>query len=360
MNLLKIAISAVLATGVVAGAVSAQNFKATSRAGVQAKSTTAAASYKPQTARGQAASAIVRTWAGYVQSVYGTAPASWARAMQATFAQADVGNMQRAATRTTFEGMMSALMGQRTTDAQIIDKLAMSDGSLAVVQALGSPSVDLVYTAVVPCRVFDTRVAVGAMTAGETRHFVSAGADFVAQGGAASDCGIPEGASAVVMNVTAVGPASGGYLTVFPYGATQPLAASVNFIVRADNGNELVVKQTMGQAYDFSVFAFSQSHVVGDVAGYYMAPIAGEMDCLTANGTQSQIAPGAAFGLTATCQAGYSVTGGGVRSPGGNTDLTTSESYAQNGTSWFVNGRNTSSKSDTLQARAHCCRNLGR
>ena len=133
--------------------------------------------YQARTARGRAAAEIVRTWAGYVRSVYGTAPVAWAKGMQATFAQADVRNMQRAAKMTTFEGMMSALMGQRASDAQIIDKFAQSDASLAVTQALGSPSSDLVYTAVVPCRVLDTRVAVGALAAGETRplHFVRSG-----------------------------------------------------------------------------------------------------------------------------------------------------------------------------------------
>ena len=356
MKLLKIAISTALATGITAGAVSAENLKATFGAKTKAS---APAAYKAQTARGQAAGDIVRTWAGYVRSVYGTAPTAWARDMQSTFATADVRNLQRAAKMTTFEGMMSALMGQRTSDEKIIDQFARAEGALAEVLRLGSPTEDLVYTAVAPCRVLDTRLAGGALAAGETRNFSSSAPNFTNQGGAASDCTIPANASAVVMNVVTVAPASVGYLTVFPFGTPQPLASSLNFIVGRDTSNELIVKQAMGQVFDFSVFTASQAHVIADVAGYFMAPFATAVECVTVDGPQANNLPISPVTLlpAAMCPTGFEVTGGGVRGTG---EISVHGSYpVAVGSGWTAEAHSGSGDVDA-NAVARCCRVPGR
>jgi hypothetical protein len=187
---------------------------------------------------------------------------------------------------------------------------------------------------------------------------VSAGTDFIAQGGAASDCGIPENASAVVMNVTAAAPQSVGFLTVFPFGSAQPLASSVNFIVGRDTSNESIVKQTMGQAFDFSVFAYSQAHVVADVAGYFMAPQATALDCVAASGPINNDVPASLTTLLVDCPAGYVVTGGGIKTTG----ITASphDSYPASATSWAVTVHGHGAGVVTAQAVAHCCRVPGR
>jgi hypothetical protein len=73
---------------------------------------------------------------------------------------------------------------------------------------LGDTNADLVYTPVNPCRIIDTRVAGGALTGGTpgpTRQFKVAGsAGFDAQGGNVSGCGVPIGATAVLVNFVAV------------------------------------------------------------------------------------------------------------------------------------------------------------
>jgi hypothetical protein len=319
-----------------------------------------AGSYVPVTERGQAAAQIIRKWAGYVQQVHRTSPTAWSRAMGPLFAQSDVNNMKRAAQMTTYEGMMATLVGQRTTDQAIIDQMAKSDGSLAVIQALGSPSSDLVFTSITPCRILDTRLSGGAIATDGVRDFNSSGLDFMAQGGSDTDCSVPADASAVLVNVTVVDVKRQGYLTLYPYGVERPLASQLNYNVGDIKGNEVIVKQTLGQPFDFSIYANGETDVVADIAGYFMAPVAGALECITANGTQSQVAAGAAYSLTATCPTGYAVSGGGVRVPGGSTDMTTSESYPQGSTSWLVNGRNTSGASQTMQARANCCRVPGR
>ncbi|MDQ3493970.1 MAG: hypothetical protein M3485_00180 [Pseudomonadota bacterium] len=324
MKMLTLAIAAALVTTVAGSAAMAQvkgkpavanNMEARelpirTRAEISARGLNGASPYQAKTSRGAAVGTIVRTWGGYVQKIHGTSPSDWARNMGPTFAQADVRNLQRAARMTTFEGMMSALMGQRTSDAELINTMARSDGSLPAIQALGSPSVDLVYTGVVPCRLFDTRVAGGAIAAEETRDFNSfTTTDFTAQGGAASDCGIPASASVVVVNVTAIRPTTVGFLTVFPFASPKPFAASVNFIVNAENGNELLVKQTMGQAFQFSVFAKNESHVAGDVAGYFAAPMATALECVQVAGSPVSILPGATgTALAQVCPSGFTGT----------------------------------------------------
>ena len=271
------------------------------------------ASHVAKTERGRLAGQIVRSWAGYVQKVYGTPPMTWANAMGSTFAQADIGNMRRAAKLKTYEAMTSALLGQRMTDAQAIDRLARSDGSKSAVMALGSPAGDLVYTMITPCRIVDTRVAGGKLSAGATRNFIanSPGSNFAVQGGSAStDCGIPAEPSAVAMEVTVVATGGNGYLTLFPYGVTRPLAASMNYTgANQTLGNEVIVKQTIGGAADFSLYSLNSAHVVVDAVGYFMAPVATALDCArTATNTVAVAASSNGYAAAPACAAGYTET----------------------------------------------------
>ncbi len=79
------------------------------------------------------------------------------------------------------------------------------------------------YHSLTPCRLADTRSPVGAqggpILAGQATR------TFPVQ----NLCGVPIGAAAVSVNVTAVGPNGGGFLTLFPTGVTKPLVSSINF-----------------------------------------------------------------------------------------------------------------------------------
>ena len=67
-------------------------------------------------------------------------------------------NFQRALQRSTFEGAMATLdgAGHKLSDNKVIDVLAASD-TLIGPYALGNLDKDLVFTAVEPCRIVDTR-----------------------------------------------------------------------------------------------------------------------------------------------------------------------------------------------------------
>jgi hypothetical protein len=296
-----------------------------------------------------------------VKQVRGVDPVVWARSMGATFATATPSNFRAAAKMTTYEGMIATLLGQHTTDDAIINKLAQNS-SAASLASLASPSSELVYTVITPCRIIDTRAAGGKILAGTTRSFEASrpGGNFTDQGGSDTDCGIPADPAAVVMNVVSVHPDAQGYITLFPYGVTMPLSSTVNNVVGTDVANETVVKQTVGDLADFSIYAFTGTNVVADAVGYFSAPGAGTTVPLStsiANGVDNTVANGATFTAIANCPANYSVTGGGDIASPSTPGLTISESYpSSSGTAWTVSGKNASGGSVVVHARAVCAR----
>ncbi len=80
---------------------------------------------------------------------------------------------------------------------------------------------------------------------------------------------IPAGATAVVLNTTIVGPAEGGYATVFPCGTTPPTASNLNFTQGLTIPNLVVAK--IGTGGSVCIFSSSATHLVADVLGYFPA-----------------------------------------------------------------------------------------
>ena len=151
--------------------------------------------------------------------------------------------------------------------------------SSASAQNLGDPD-QLVYKPVNPCRIIDTRFAVGAFGAEEVRFYDVYG-NVQAQNGAnagnqyPNSCPAPKGEpSAVAINVTAV-PNQGfnGNLRVQPgFLASQILEASmVNFTAGTNIANQGAVRTRVGTAAqaDIKIYASAPTHVVVDVVGYY-------------------------------------------------------------------------------------------
>jgi hypothetical protein len=158
------------------------------------------------------------------------------------------------------------------------DLVADVVGYYAKPVALGSPSIDLVYTPITPCRIMDTRIAsAGAFVANEERSFIGWGANFAAQGGAANPCGLPLSTdnAALAVNFAIVSPIAAGYITAFPANAaTKPLAATLNYSAGDIKANNTVLKlsQTTGTGPHFKIFSTSASHLIADVVGYYAKP----------------------------------------------------------------------------------------
>ena len=267
--------------------------------------------------RGALVAQIVRAWGPFVKQVHGTSVGAWAGRMQSTFNVATDSNLQRAAGMKTFQGMMDALVGQHLTDAQVTDSLATqaqvlhSGPSTAL---LGSTTADLVYTPLAPCRIADTRNVGGPISGGFSRGFKGYSAtNFAAQGGtSSSNCGIPQNPSALMINIAAPASTHGGYLTVWPYATTMPLASNLDYKTGDLANNEIAAKMTIGNATDdFSVYANGTTNVVIDVVGYFMAPVATPLETTTASRFDSIPAGTQVSGLTLSCPTGYAITGGG-------------------------------------------------
>lgn len=115
---------------------------------------------------------------------------------------------------------------------------------------------------VTPCRLVDSRNATGptggpALLNLGTRDLQITGV-----------CGIPSSATAVVANITAVGPTTTGFLALFPTGTTWPGNSTMNYRAGKTRANNAIVRlSNLGQATILN--NGSTQHFIIDVTGYF-------------------------------------------------------------------------------------------
>lgn len=107
-----------------------------------------------------------------------------------------------------------------------------------------------------PCRVLDTRLPAGSQPFSGTLDVNVT----------ASACGVPVTAQAYVFNATVIPPGPLGYITMWPQGKAQPLAATLNAVDGAITSNMAIVSTANGS---ISVFAADPTHLVLDIFGYF-------------------------------------------------------------------------------------------
>lgn len=190
-------------------------------------------------------------------------------------------------------------------------------------QALGQATTDLVYVPITPCRIIDTREAVGAFNALQTRSYSIAGAtNYTAFGGAASTCNVPAyfGSStepaALNLNFAVVSSSPQGFLTAFPAGAPRPNTSVLNWF---GTGQILSNTATVTTAHfvgnDFSIYASAPTDVIVDVMGYFIAPEPTQLDTVRVESTALSVPAGSTgTDSTPSCPAGYAIVGGGASS----------------------------------------------
>jgi hypothetical protein len=127
------------------------------------------------------------------------------------------------------------------------------------------------YHAVQPTRIADTRANSGYQGAGGA---LSAGQILTVQTTGFNAAPVPFGATAVVVNVTAVGPTAAGYLTAYASGQPVPSTSTVDFVSGQTVANEATI--AIGSTGDLvnygkiSIFNYTgTTNVVVDVEGYY-------------------------------------------------------------------------------------------
>jgi hypothetical protein len=116
------------------------------------------------------------------------------------------------------------------------------------------------FAAVSPVRMLDTRVAIGVPGTSPMPSNSTLTLDLSSR--------LPAGATAAVLNVTAVSPTALGYLTVFPGGQAMPTVSNLNFTPGAIVPNQVIVAVTDAKIQIFNGSAGS-TQVIADLAGYF-------------------------------------------------------------------------------------------
>jgi hypothetical protein len=120
----------------------------------------------------------------------------------------------------------------------------------------------LLFYPVTPCRVSDTRNAVGPfggpiLASGETRSVPVP----------TSACGIPSTAQAYSLNATVVPSGPLSYLTLWPAGGAQPFVSTLNSVQGLIVANAALVPS--GTDGGVSAFVTDQTHLVLDINGFF-------------------------------------------------------------------------------------------
>ena len=264
---------------------------------------------RPRSERAQWVYRIVAKWGGHVQEAYRTDPRRWAASMGPAFARASLPSLRKAAEARSFAAMNDALLAAPSPAATLVS--ASASGT----KALGDPDKDLVYVPVTPCRILDTRIVGGPIPANSFRDFdLTDVVRFAPQGGDTSNCNVGDKGSfaAAALNITVVTPNAAGYITAFPYLASQPTAATLNYVAGdIRNGLAIVRLDQTAANYEFSVYSFAQTHLVADIVGYFREPEATALQCVTLSATTTIPGGYGAEALSPSCPATYMAVGGG-------------------------------------------------
>ncbi len=147
------------------------------------------------------------------------------------------------------------------------------------------------YVSVTPFRITDTRASSGQPNAGKS---LAANSTLNVQVTRVGTEPVPAGTAAVVLNVTAVYPATSGFLTVFPEGITMPTVSNLNFSPGETVANLVTVPLSSSGMVSIYNHAGS-TNVVVDVEGYYTsAPLT------DGSGLYNSISPVRALGTLAS------------------------------------------------------------
>lgn len=121
------------------------------------------------------------------------------------------------------------------------------------------------FEPVTPCRLLDTRddqlppgLGVPELAAQESRAFV-----------VPSVCGIPAGAAALAVNVTAVNPAAAGSLTLWPGNGPSPTAGNVSFAVGKTRAAFSILPLDGAGSFTVKNGSDGSVHLVVDVSGVF-------------------------------------------------------------------------------------------
>lgn len=150
--------------------------------------------------------------------------------------------------------------------------VCLGAGGLGVVNAATSSGERAIYKPIEPCRMADTRP--GTNNVGDRTAPLGPDDTYTLNAwGAIGNCtadDLPEGATALALNVTAVEATTPTFVTLFPAGTTRPDASNLNPTPAVPAPLPNAVNVDLNGTGDFSVFnRFGNVHVIIDVVGVY-------------------------------------------------------------------------------------------
>jgi hypothetical protein len=147
------------------------------------------------------------------------------------------------------------------------DVIADVQGWFAAPVASGTALPGSSYFPISPVRVLDTRAGVGT-PGGAVGQLGTQGLIDVTVAGVG---GVPAGATAVVLNVTAAdSPGPESFLTLFPSGTTRPVASNLNFVAGQTIPNLVIVRVSGGKVSIYN--NLGSTNVIADIQGWFVAP----------------------------------------------------------------------------------------
>ena len=228
--------------------------------------------------------------------------------------------------------------------------------SINTYAAIGDLSADLVFTPITPCRIVDTRGAGGVIPGATSRVFKGWAANYTAQGGSSSTCGLPQTTdiAALAVNLLVIVPEAEGWIAAWPVGTSMPLVSNLNYKANDVLANSAILKINQTTA-DFNVYTVASTHLAVDVTGYYSKPVATALQCRLGPTATVSIAAGAADnGFAPACDAGYTRTATNC-AVGGNSTMLLYQQY-----DGACSVKNTGVSAGNLFVVGTCCRVPGR
>jgi len=236
-------------------------------------------------------------------------------------------------------------------------------------EALGTGNGDLVYTAIEPCRIMDSRNAMPA--SGLTNPLVGnhlystpseTSSGYALYGGNASDCVNGPGSNiwAIAIVITILNPNFDAFLGVSDINSLSTVLSNValNYTHGQGLSTLYIAPQTTGLNIYFAMPSGLSANVIFDAVGYFASSSATALNCQAQNGTPVGIASFTVAGATSpTCPAKFFLTSGNCK--GTDAGLVLITSSAQNDGTWFCKYNNNGSAS-TIEADAICCQVPGR
>jgi hypothetical protein len=139
-----------------------------------------------------------------------------------------------------------------------------TSGASGGLSTMADISPGVAFVAVSPCRVFDTRGAVGPY--GGPRLVANTTRNFDIDSGPCT--GIPAGVDAYSMNFGAILPdGANSFITIWPTGTAQPTVSAINPVQGVVVANAAIVPA--GTNGSISVFPNTGVHLYGDINGYF-------------------------------------------------------------------------------------------